>query len=64
METKIGDAAGKVWKALNAAGAMGKPQLAKATGLQSDLLNQGVGWLAREGKLASDDDGRSLKLKK
>lgn len=63
MEKKIGEAAGKVWKALNAAGVMGKPQLAKATGLPADLLNQGVGWLAREGKLASDDNGR-LKLKK
>lgn len=64
METRIGEAAGKIWQVLNAKGAMGKARLAKATGLSSDLLDQGIGWLAREGKLVADDKSQGLKLKK
>ena len=64
METKIGEAAGKIWKALNVADSMGKTQLAKATGLTSDLVNQGIGWLAREGKIVCEDKSQGLKLKK
>jgi hypothetical protein len=45
---------------------MGKAQLAKTTGLPSDLVNQGIGWLAREGKLIAEVQGKNqeLKLKK
>lgn len=66
MESKIGQAAGKIWSALNANGSMGKAQLAKTTGLPSDLVNQGIGWLAREGKLIAEVQGKNqeLKLKK
>jgi hypothetical protein len=66
VETTIGEAAGKIWKALNVTGFMGRAQLAKATGLSNDLLNQGVGWLAREGKLASAEQSKiqGFKLKK
>ena len=64
METKVGEAAGKIWKALNATGSMGKAQLAKATGLSGDLVNQGIGWLAREGKIVCEDKSQGLKLKK
>ena len=66
MEAKIGEAAGKIWQALKANGSLGRTQLAKATGLSGDLLNQGIGWLAREGKIASEgqDMNQSLKLKK
>lgn len=64
MEKKIGEAAGKIWKALHTAGAMGKSQLSKATGLPVDALDQGIGWLAREGKLAVDAATQSFKLKK
>ncbi len=51
MEAKVGESAGKVWQALHANGPMDKSALGKATGLSSDLLNQGIGWLAREGKI-------------
>ena len=54
MEARIGEAAGKVWQALHAKGPMRKSGIAKATGLTGDLLNQGIGWLAREGKIASE----------
>jgi len=66
MEAKIGEAAGRIWQALHANGPMGKAQLAKVTGLSGDLLNQGIGWLAREGKLAAEgqDKNQGLRLKK
>ena len=51
MERKIGSAAGKIWFTLQEKGPMPMSQLAKATGLSSELVNQGLGWLAREGKL-------------
>ncbi len=63
METRIGEAAGKIWQVLNAEGPVGKARLAKATGLSRDLLNQGVGWLAREAKLVFDEENHLLKLK-
>ena len=58
MEAKIGEAAGRIWQALHANGPMGKAQLAKVTGLSGDLLNQGIGWLAREGKLTANGGAR------
>ena len=54
QEVQIGEAAGKIWKTLHANGPMLKAQLAKQTGLPSDLLHLGIGWLAREGKIVFD----------
>jgi len=51
MEVQIGEAAGKVWQALNSKGAMTRNEIAKATGVASEFLNMAIGWLAREGKL-------------
>ncbi len=51
METQIGEAAGKVWQALHSGGPQTGTAIAKATRLTSELLNQAIGWLAREGKL-------------
>jgi len=58
MEAKVGEAAGKVWQALHANGPMDKSALTKATGLSSDLVNQGIGWLAREGKIGCQGNGK------
>ena len=54
MEVQIGEAAGKIWQTLHTSGPMLKTQLAKQTGLASDMLHLGIGWLAREGKLVFD----------
>ena len=51
LELEIGDAAGKIWTILATKGSMSKTQLGKAAGLSAHQLNQGIGWLAREGKL-------------
>ncbi len=62
MENTIGEAAGRVWQALNKK-PLGLTEIAKATKLPTDLANQAVGWLAREGKLSSVSSGKSVKLK-
>lgn len=54
MEKEIGEAAGTIWNALSASGAMSKAKLAKATGLPTARVDQGIGWLAREGKLVRE----------
>jgi len=59
MELEIGDAAGKIWKLLDEKGALSKSQIAKGSGLSTHLVNQGIGWLAREGKLACRKKART-----
>ena len=62
-EYKIGEAAGTVWKILNKQGAMTVAKIQTATKLPADIVNQAVGWLAREGKLVIDDKTMTIKLK-
>jgi len=54
LEKDIGEAAGRIWEALHENDPMSKTELAKRTGLSNVLLNQGIGWLAREGKLVQE----------
>jgi hypothetical protein len=65
VETRIGEAAGRIWQSLNTNGPASKAQIGRLTSLSSDLLDQGIGWLAREGKLtnANSPKGSVLKLK-
>jgi len=60
---KIGDAAGKVWNALEGKSAGLSPvQLKNATNLGGDLLNQALGWLAREDKIQFLGAGKSARV--
>lgn len=55
----IGNNAGLVWNALNAANGQTGKALKKATKLKDKELYAALGWLAREGKLnieATEDD--------
>lgn len=65
LEQEIGTAAGKIWEALRAKGELPKSKIAQATGLSAGLANQGIGWLAREGKITSEKTKKSelIKLK-
>jgi len=63
MESTIGESAGKVWQALSAKGPMTSLALTKATKLSGQQINQAVGWLAREGKVAADKRGKFERLK-
>jgi len=61
--TKIGEAAGALWSALEGkAEGLSLAQLKTKTGLGAELLNQAVGWLAREDKIGFQGSGKTLKL--
>jgi hypothetical protein len=64
MEKQIGEAAGRVWQTLSK-GPVAPAQLPKVAGLSADVVNQAIGWLAREGKVAAVNTpkGTVLKLK-
>lgn len=66
MERNIGEAAGAVWRVLHSNGPMSQKQVYRSTGLASDVANQGIGWLAREGKVVltqSRKGHRTVRLK-
>jgi hypothetical protein len=56
---KIGEVAGTVWQVLSDKGPLSMAKLVKAVGEPRDTAMQAVGWLAREGKINIDDDGRN-----
>ncbi|HHJ40123.1 MAG TPA: hypothetical protein ENJ86_11820 [Methylothermaceae bacterium] len=56
---EIGEAAGKVWQCLNKLGDVSPSKLASETGLSTKEVQRAIGWLAREGKLIIESDGRT-----
>ncbi len=53
MEEKIGQAAGQIWQALaDTKKPVNISDLGKLTKLKAQIAYQGLGWLAREGKIA------------
>lgn len=59
---RIGQTAGLVWNALYGQGAMSLSRLIKEIGRPRDEVMQAVGWLAREDKLAFQEQGRTRKV--
>ncbi len=55
----VGIVAGLVWSYLDAHGPMTLSKLAREVDAPRDLVMQGVGWLAREGKIDFQEGGRS-----
>lgn len=53
----IGSWAGLIWKALNEADVLGIKQIKKITKLKEKDIAYGLGWLAREGKVAFEESG-------
>jgi len=60
MQEGIGEAAGTVWRYLEAGGARSVSQIQRETGLSQALTYLALGWLAREGKLHFAQDRRTL----
>ena len=59
----IGDAAGKIYKALEGRGQTDLLKLQKDAGIfEEALFNQAIGWLAREGKLNFNKSGKTYRL--
>ena len=58
---KIGQAAGQIWHLLSTAQEkVGIADIPKQTKLTSPLAYQGLGWLAREGKIEYEQKGRTI----
>jgi hypothetical protein len=58
----IGNAAGSIWKYLDEQGPVTFTKLARDLDLPRDLVMQGVGWLAREGKIEIQGGTRSKQI--
>jgi hypothetical protein len=58
----IGTTAGSVWHVLNSQGPVTIAKLVKETGAPRDVVMQGLGWLAREGKIAYFDGARAKRV--
>ena len=64
MHTKsIGEAAGAVWKLLGSKGRVALTTLPKLLDQDNMVVQQGVGWLAREHKVEFEKEGRALYVK-
>jgi hypothetical protein len=59
----IGEAAGQVWKILGAKGRIALTTLPKLLDQDTMVVQQGVGWLAREHKVEFEKEGRALYVK-
>ena len=55
----IGAVAGMIWNYLDVSGPVTVSKLAKDIEAPRDAVMQGVGWLAREGKIRFDETPRS-----
>ncbi len=56
---QIGTTAGIIWHHLSETGPLSLTRLVKEVGAPRDLVMQGVGWLAREGKVEIKEQRRS-----
>jgi len=60
MREAIGDAAGKVYRYLEAQGSRSVSQIQRDTRLSQSLTYLALGWLAREGKVRFAQERRAL----
>lgn len=58
LTAQIGEVAGAIWRLLDSDGPVSLTQLVKKLGEPRDVVMQGLGWLAREGKVQIEDVGR------
>jgi len=52
LASKSGSSAGRIWSVLNEKGCLKKDDLIKSTKLDENDLYNGIGWLAKENKIA------------
>ena len=58
----IGTVAGRIWNYLNDEGSVTMTRLARDLDAPRDTVMQGVGWLAREGKIKFSKNARSRQI--
>jgi Winged helix-turn-helix domain (DUF2582) len=62
LNGQIGEVAGKVWHTLSSEGPQTLVKLKKKLDTTSDLINFGVGWLAREDKVLISRDKKTVRV--
>ncbi len=62
MENTIGSIAGKVWDHLATEGEASVSAVARAVDEPQTKVNMAIGWLAKEGKLEFNADGRATRM--
>ena len=63
MHDKVGLAAGQVWNYLHQGGESTISKMAKDLRQKDNIVYMGLGWLARENKVAIRQDKRAIKVK-
>jgi hypothetical protein len=58
----IGTTAGAVWKFLRGSGPASLSAIEKGVAAPRDLVAMALGWLAREGKLRTEQEGRTVRF--
>ncbi len=58
LSERVGETAGAIWHLLDKEGPVSLTQLVKKVGEPRDTVMQGLGWLAREGKVQIEEVGR------
>ena len=61
MDGDIGFAAGEVYRFLEANGPATVAQLKKAVGRKDAVVNQAIGWLAREDKIVREKSRKAVR---
>jgi len=59
MSETIGAAAGKIWEYLEENGSTSVTKVTKETELNRNEAQRAIGWLAKEGKLSFEMEGRT-----
>ena len=62
LEDGIGKIAGEVWNFLEDSGESSLTQINDAVDEPRSRVNMAIGWLAREGKLEFNDEGRGFSV--
>jgi Winged helix-turn-helix domain (DUF2582) len=63
MQEEIGTAAGSIWQALNTRGELSLAQLKKELKAKTPLFDRGIGWLAREDRIAITPEKNSFRVR-
>ena len=62
MIDEIGENAGRVWQYLSQHSPASPQEIKKVLKLDEALLYMAIGWLAREGKLAFEGEGKKARV--
>jgi hypothetical protein len=63
INSQVGETAGKVWHSLSSEGPQTLAQLKKKVNGSGELLNFGLGWLAREDKIEITSEKKSFRVR-